>query len=453
MQYTDFIASKRRKHSDAGFDPGALPGYLYPFQQHAVRWALLKGRAALFEDCGLGKTIQQLVWADRVSQHTGAPVLILAPLAVSEQTKREGARFGLDVNIARSGDDVRAGLNIANYEMLHHFTPDAFGGLVLDESSILKNFSGKYRNQITEFVKPIRYRLACTATPAPNDWIELINHSDFLGVLSGKEAIALFFRQDGNTTHAWRLKGHAVGDFWRWLSTWAMAIRSPADVGFDDDRFKLPKLRMVQHVVDGHVEDGYLFPVEATEMQDRIKARRESVGERVRMCAELVNNIPGPWVVWCALNAESDALRKAIPDAVEVRGSDSTDVKTARMLGFADGTHRVMVTKPSIAGFGMNWQHCANVAFVGLSDSWEQWYQAIRRCWRFGQTREVTAHVIVADTEGAVVANIERKERQAADMMRQLVEHMGQNYTKTIYTADSKTAAATIPAWLGRAAV
>ena len=450
--YVAFVDSKRCAHSDAGFEPGELPDFLYPFEKFATDWALRKGRAALFEDCGLGKTVQQLVWADKVREHTERPVLILAPLAVSAQTQREGEKkFGIPVNVVRSQADVVDGINITNYEMLHHFDSHAFGGLVLDESSILKSYSSKYRQEITDFSASIHYRLACTATPAPNDLIEIVNHADFLGVLSGKEVKALFFRQDGNSTSSWKLKGHAERDFWRWLSSWALAIRTPADIGFEDERFNLPKLNIIPHVVGGHVEDGYLFPVEAADLQDRIRARRESVGERVKKCAELVNSTPGPWVVWCALNAESDALRKAIDGAVEVKGSDKPETKAERMIGFSDGEHRVIVTKPSIAGFGMNWQHCHNVAFVGLSDSWEQWYQAIRRCWRFGQTKDVTAHLIVADTEGAVVANIERKERQAAEMMRRLVEHMGQQYERVGYEEqDTPTA---MPSWLKAEAV
>ena len=450
MNYADFLNTKRHRIIESGFEVDCVGDYLYDWQQHVVKWALKKGRAALFADCGLGKTPMQLTWAKHVYEHTGKPVLILAPLAVSNQTKREGEKFGIDVNVCRDQDGARDGINIANYEMLHHFDAEKFGALVLDESSILKNFDGTYRKLITRFAAHQDYRLACTATPAPNDLIEIINHSDFLGVMGGKEVIALFFRQDGNTTHNWRLKGHARRDFWAWLAGWAMAIRYPSDLGYMDGDFILPKLSVTQHTVIGKPLDGMLLPVEAQTLEERRHARKETVEDRVALCAELVNNSTAPWVVWCNLNSESEALAKAIPDAVEVKGSDTNAHKENSMLGFSDGKHRVIVTKPSICGFGMNWQHCSHMAFVGLSDSWEQYYQAIRRCWRFGQTRNVEVHVIVAETEGAVVANIERKERQATEMMSELVAHM-----KEFYRVERKDDAEYVgckpmqmPAWL-----
>lgn len=428
MTYQDFIESKRKKVMDAGITIDHAADYLYDWQEHVVKWAVKKGRAAIFADCGLGKTPMQLTWAKHMREHSRRPVLILAPLAVAQQTRREGEKFGIEVNICRDQESATDGINIANYEMLHHFDPEKFGVLVLDESSILKNFDGTYRKLITRFASHQQYRLACTATPAPNDLIEIINHSDFLGVAKGKEVIALFFCQDGNTTHQWRLKGHARRDFWAWLAGWAMAIRYPSDLGFADGLFRLPELKIIQHTVDGKVLDGMLIPMEAHTLIERRQARRDTIEDRVRVCAELVNQSSEPWVVWCNLNSESDALRKAIPDAVEVKGSDSNQHKEESMMGFSDGKYRVIVSKPSICGFGMNWQHCARMAFVGLSDSWEQYYQAIRRCWRFGQTQHVEAHVIVAETEGAVVSNIERKERQATEMMSELVSHMREFY-------------------------
>lgn len=421
--YEAFLETKRIADAPSGFVAGELNPKLFPFQRGIVTWALGRGRAAIFADCGLGKTPMQLEWAHQVYAYTGGNVLILAPLAVAEQTVREGQKFGIDVTHCRSMDDVRPGVNIANYERLHLFRPD-FAGLVLDESSILKSFDGTTRKLITEFGQAIPYRLACTATPAPNDLIELTNHAEFLDVLSGKEIIALFFTQDGNTTHAWRLKGHARTEFWKWLASWSVALRKPSDLGYDDDGFILPPLRMHQTTVNAEAQTYMLFPVEALTMQERRGARRDSIGDRVSAAAELVNASDESWVVWCDLNAESEALHKAIPDSVEVKGSDSTDHKESAMRDFAAGKVRVIVTKPTIAGFGMNWQHCHNMAFVGLSDSFEQMYQATRRCWRFGQTEPVDVHVITAETEGAVVKNIERKERQAADMMAQIVAHM-----------------------------
>lgn len=424
--YTDFLTHKRITSQPCGFrvNLADLLPQLFDFQRDIVEWALARGRAALFADCGLGKSPMQLEWARHVVIHTGKPLLILAPLAVAAQTQREGAKFGIPVTVCRTGDDVRDGINVTNYERLHHFDAQQFGGLVLDESSILKSFDGVVRKAITEFGRQIQFRLACTATPAPNDLVELTNHAEFLDVMKGKEIIALFFTQDGNTTHSWRLKGHAKHDFWRWLASWSVALRMPSDLGYDNERFILPPLTVHHDVVAGHRAPGFLFPIEAAGLSEVRDAQRASLAERVRRCSEMVNASKDYWLVWCNLNAESDALTKAIPGAVEVRGSDDPDDKEAALLSFSNGTTRVLVTKPSIAGHGMNWQHCHHVAFVGLSHSYEQYYQAVRRCWRFGQTQPVECHVIAAETEGAVVATIERKEAQAREMFEQLVIHM-----------------------------
>jgi len=426
MKYKDFLAKKQIVVEACGFDVplDKLNPMLFDWQKVIVRWALHRGRAALFEDCGLGKTPQQLEWAKQVCSLEHGNVLILTPLAVAAQTKREGEKFGIPVTICKHGDDVRPGVNVANYERLHHFKPGQFGGIVLDESSILKSFDGMTRKLIQEFTAGIKYRLACTATPAPNDLIELTNHAEFLDVMSGKEIIALFFKQDGNTTHQWRLKGHAREAFWKWMSEWSVAIRKPADLGYDDGAFKLPPLKIHHVTVNGNALDGMLFPVEARTLLERRQARRDSMHDRVSVTAGLVNGNSDTWLVWCDLNCESEALTKAIPGAVEVKGSDSAEYKEQSLADFSLGKIRVMVTKPSIAGWGMNWQHCHNVAFVGLSDSYEQFYQAVRRCWRFGQSKAVDCYVIAADTEGAVVANIERKERQATEMFENIVRHM-----------------------------
>lgn len=448
--YHEFLDTKRQRTYECGIDVETPADYLYDWQNHVVRWALKKGRAAIFADCGLGKTPMQLTWADHIARHTGKPVLILAPLAVSNQTKREGEKFGIDVSVCRDQSEVSGRVNIANYEMLHHFDAAEFGGLVLDESSILKNYDGTYRRLITRFGSHIQYRLACTATPAPNDLVEICTHSEFLSILKEKEVKALFFRQDGNSSNKFILKGHAERDFWAWLAGWAMAIRAPSDLGYDDERFKLPPLRTIQHTVDGSPIDGMLFAVEARGFQEVRQAQRASLRDRVTMCSSLINDTAEPWLVWCNLNDESDALAKAIPDAVEVKGSDSAEKKTDRLLGFQDGRYRVLVTKPSIAGHGMNYQHCARTAFVGLSYSWEEYYQAIRRCWRFGQTREVEAHIVTASTEGAVVANIERKEREAGIMMNSLVSHMREFYRVEKRTDDEYVGSMpmALPSWM-----
>lgn len=424
--YQSFLESKRVRCESVGFEvhDSDINPMLFDWQRAIVRWALHRGRAALFEDCGLGKTPQQLEWARQVCAYTGGNVLILTPLAVAAQTKREGEKFGIGVTVCREQDDVRPGVNVANYERLHKFSPESFAGIVLDESSILKAFDGVTRKQITDFVAGIKFRLACTATPAPNDLIELTNHAEFLNVMSGKEIIALFFKQDGNTTHAWRLKGHAREAFWTWMAEWSVAIRKPSDIGYGNGKFNLPPLNIHHVTVDGKKSEGMLFAMEAQTLLERRQARRDSLCDRVAVTAGLVNGSSDPWLVWCDLNAESDALTKAIDGAVEVKGSDSAEYKESALSAFSRGEIRVLITKPSIAGWGMNWQHCARVAFVGLSDSYEQFYQAVRRCWRFGQTRPVECYVIAADTEGAVVSNIERKERQAADMFDNIVRKM-----------------------------
>jgi len=325
-------------------------------------------------------------------------------------------------------------------------------GLLVHNSSILKGFDGKTRKLIGDFASGIHYRLACTATPAPNDLIELTNHAEFLNIMSGKEIIALFFTQDGNTTHKWRLKGHAREEFWRWMASWSVAVRRPSDLGYEDGAFVLPDLRMVPHVVPSQVTTGTLFAVDALTLQERQQARRDSIDERVRQTADLVNGSGEPWIVWCDLNRESQELKRAIPGAVEITGSDTPEHKEQALIDFIDGRVRVLVTKPSIAGFGVNLQHCARMAFVGLSDSYEQQYQAIRRCWRFGQMRPVEVHVITAEAEGAVVQNIRRKEEQAAVMMASIVRHMHHELSAAASEREEMAYDAVkvmhIPAWL-----
>lgn len=427
MEYTEFVESKRITSKPSGFavKQSDLNPMLFGYQKKLVEWSLARGKAAIFAECGLGKTPMQLEWASHVALRTGKPVLVLAPLAVSAQTIREGEKFGIEVRQVANQDEIGPGINITNYEKLHHFSPEGIGGIVIDESSCLKSFGGVTRKAITEFASGIPYRLACTATPAPNDLIEITNHAEFLSVMNGKEIIALFFTQDGNTTHKWRLKGHARDEFWKWLASWSVAVRKPSDIGFPDDGFDLPELRPHQIIVECAPIFGTLFSVHAATLEDQRKARRASLQDRVNVCAEMVNNSAEPWLVWCDLNSESEALRKAIPDAVEVSGSDPEEHKIQSAIGFITGKIRVLVSKPSIFGFGMNFQHCCKTAFVGLSHSWEAYYQATRRVWRYGQTKPVDAYVITSEEEGAVVANINRKEVQAREMMDELVNHMG----------------------------
>lgn len=442
MNYTDFLVQKRAIHTPSGFTVDDLHSRLFSFQRDIVRWAIQRGRAALFLDTGLGKTLCQLEWARHVCQHTGGNVLILAPLAVTSQTVREGMRFDIPVTHCKTQADVQPGINVTNYERLHHFDPAQFSGIVLDESSILKAFDGKTRKHITEFAQGIHYRLACTATPAPNDLIELTNHAEFLDIMSDKEIIALYFTQDGNTTHKWRLKGHARRDFYRWLASWAVAVRKPADIGYDNGAFQLPLLRVQQ--IDVGIStptQGMLFAVEAATLKEQRQARRDSLEDRVAKAAEIITTEPDEsWVVWCDLNVESQALAKAIPGAVEVTGSDSDDHKARAAAGFADGSIKILVSKPSIFGFGLNWQHCARMVFVGVSHSFEMYYQALRRCWRFGQTREVNAYVVTAETEGRVVRNLERKEQEYHAMMESLTNAMhGLNLDGVMASRDEMT--------------
>lgn len=423
--YERFLAGKAIVAQSVGIaSPPPLNAALFDFQRDITRWALRRGRAAIFADCGLGKTLMQLEWSRIVAAHESRPVLVLAPLAVAEQTEREAARFSIPAVYVR-GPGSDAAVQVTNYEMLEHFDPAHYGGIVVDESSILKAFDGATRTAIVDFAARIPYRLACTATPAPNDHMELGNHAEFLGVMSRAEMLATFFVHDGGETSVWRLKGHARADFWRWLSSWSVMLRSPADVGCAAVGYDLPALTVESHVVTPAATGGEtLFALEALTLQERITARRETVADRAAVAAGLVNTTPGPWVVWCGLNAEADAFRKLCPEAVEVRGSDEWDTKRDMLMGFAEGRYRVLITKPSIAGFGMNWQHCAQMAFLGVSDSWEQYYQAIRRCWRFGQTRDVAVHIITTTREGAVVSNLKRKDAQANELAKELISQM-----------------------------
>lgn len=423
--YQEWLDRKRRDHGEAGFAPTRLPGQLYQFQTDTTEWALRKGRAAIFADCGLGKTPMQLAWAEQVADHTGGDVLILAPLAVGAQTVREAAKFGIDATLARELEQLRPGVNVTNYERLARFADHPWAGVVLDESSILKAFDGKTRAELTEWASHIPYRLCCTATPSPNDHEELGGHSEFLGVLNRRQMLAEFFVNDSLSAAHWRIKGHAGGAYWRWIATWARAFRDPSDLGYESNGFRLPPLSVhVHEVAADSVSADRLFAVPVASLADRREARRESISERVQLAAELANHDDTPCVVWCDLNSESDALTRAIPDAVEVRGSDAADVKEDRLLAFTEGRARVIVTKPRIGGWGLNWQHCPRMVFAGLSDSYESYYQAVRRCWRFGQTSPVDVHIVASNREQTVLENIRRKEKQAMEMFAHVVREM-----------------------------
>ncbi len=422
MEYKTFLESKSIEATPTGMEVEDLNPMLFDFQHDITRWALRRGRACIFADCGMGKTPMQLEWA----RHIPGRVLIVAPLAVSAQTIREARKFGI-TNLEYMPEEVLInGQNgITNYERLGKFDPSHYEGIVLDESSILKSFTGKIRTDIIERFSVIPYRLACTATPAPNDFMELGNHAEFVGAMTRTEMLSMFFVHDGGETQKWRLKGHAETEFWRWVASWAVMIRKPSDLGYEDGAFILPDMDIEQITVQTDtVQEGHLFPVEAQTLQERQTARRSTVSERVEVAAKKVNASDESWLVWCDRNAESTELTRLISDAVEVTGSDSSEHKEKALLDFQAGDIRVLVSKPSIAGHGMNFQQCHNVIFVGLSDSYEQYYQAVRRVWRFGQTHLVNCKIITSELEGAVVRNIARKEKAAMRMVKEMVKHM-----------------------------
>lgn len=415
MSYADFLTRKAIIDPPTGIDPPALPDVLFPFQRDITKWALRRGRSALFAGTGLGKSIMELSWADSIHRETGRAILHLAPLAVSGQLIREAEKFGIKPQ------------TITNYQKLQHFDLSGFGGVILDESSILKSTDGHYRTRLIEACQSIPFRLAATATPAPNDFMELGNHAEFLGIMSYTDMLATFFTHDNGDTKKWRLKGHAENEFWKWMASWAVMLRKPSDLGYSDEGYELPPLRFQQHMTSvdyaPSIDTGLLFPMQAETLQERIGARRATVEQRVELAASITPT-DRPFVWWCNLNSESEALTKAIPGAVETRGSDPDDVKERKLLDFSEGRTRVLVSKPSVCGFGMNWQHCADTGFVGLNDSFEQFYQAVRRFWRFGQTKPVNCHIISSEIEGATVANIRRKEADAERMAAAMVMHM-----------------------------
>lgn len=425
--YDDFIKRKATEDVESGFEPSQLGDHLFDFQASIVEWACKRGRAAIFADTGLGKTAMQTEWARQVSEHTGGRVLIAAPLCVAQQTVEEAAKFGIHIQYCRHPSEIGSNtmIVITNYEMIEKFDPAEFVGIVLDESSILKSHTSKTRALIIEMFQRTPYRLSCTATPSPNDHMELGNQAEFLGVMTSVEMLAMFFVHDGGDTSQWRLKGHGKTRFWEWMATWSICIRNPADLGFDGARYNLPGLKMHEHVVEsGEPLDGQLFAGIAQTLTERRDAKRQSMVERIAITANLVNSHKRPSIVWCHLNAESEALAKAIPDSVEITGSMTMAEKEAAMESFIHGARRVLVSKASICGFGMNFQFCADMVFAGLDDSYESFYQAIRRCYRFGQSKIVNVHLVSAESEGAVKANLERKQAQADEMAQSMVDHM-----------------------------
>ena len=459
-----FLERKTQLGSCDGFDPKFVPDFLFDFQRELVTWAIRKGKAALFEDCGLGKTPQQLVWAENVVRKTNKPVLILTPLAVSQQTMAEAKKFDIEAHRSHRGEVV-PGINITNYERLHHFNPDAFAGCVCDESSILKSFDGARRNEITEFMRKLPYRLLCTATAAPNDYIELGTSSEALGELGHMDMLTRFFKNDqgnaiktrvfrqggrdsGKLTEAakWRFKGHAETPFWRWVCSWASAIRRPSDIGCDDDGFILPPLLERDHLVESEtLAPGMLFSLPAVGLREQREERRRTIKERCEKVASLVADTGQPALVWCHLNDEGDILANTIRDSRQISGDDSDDAKEEAFLAFASGELRVLVTKPKIGAWGLNFQHCAHVTFFP-SHSFEQYYQGVRRCWRFGQTRPVVVDIVTTEGEKSVLKNLQRKATAADKMFSDLVTYM--NDSLAIDRGVKFTKKEKVPTWL-----
>jgi DNA modification methylase len=434
MNYNEFLENKLINLGSSGFDieEDQLNPILFPFQKAIVKWALHKGKSAIFAECGLGKTPMQLEWAIKVHKETGGNVLILAPLAVSMQTYNEGKKFGINVTVCKSSDDIKDGINITNYERIHKFELEDFAGIVLDESSILKSFTGKIRNQIIESCANIPYKLACTATPAPNDFMELGNHCEFLNVMSRNEMLSMYFINDTQNCKTWRLKKHAEDDYWRFVGSWAVMLNNPSDLQFDGGDFVLPKLEMIKHILEDKSEKETLFSMPATGFQEVRKALKESMIERCQKTADIVNNSSEQFLIWCNYNDESKLLSQLINDSVEVKGSDDPDYKEENLIGFSENKVRVLVTKPSIAGHGLNWQSCHNMIFCGLSYSYESYYQAIRRCWRFGQKQTVNCHLILSEKEIAVLEAIKRKETEHKKMNDNIINNVKIYFTHNI---------------------
>ncbi len=453
MNYQEFLEAKAQRGSEDGFAPVWMPEWLFPFQRALLEWSIRHGRSALFCDCGLGKGPMGLVWAENVVRKTNKPILYLTALAVSHQIIAEAEKFGIDAHRSIDGS-VFPGITVTNYERLHLFDPGRFAGVVCDESSILKNYDGERRNEITTFMRKIEYRLLATATAAPNDYVELGTSSEALGHLGHMDMLNRFFKNDLNNSATgrmrgevikWRFKGHAELPFWRWVCSWARACRRPSDLGFDDADFILPPLQEREHLVEAMtLAPGMLFALPAVGLKEQREERRRTVKERCEKVGSLVDH-KDQALVWCHLNEEGNLLERLIPDAVQVSGSDSDDVKEERLLAFARGEARVLITKPRIAGFGLNLQRCAHVTFFP-SHSYEQYYQGVRRCWRFGQKRPVTVDIVTTEGEQEVLKNLQRKAAQADKMFSHLVEQMQRGIK--INGARNFTTQTQVPSWL-----
>lgn len=442
--YRSFIAGKKKYPEPSGFkvSDSAINSRLFDWQKQIVAWALRGGRNALFEECGLGKTIQQLEWASHVVKHTNKPVLLLCPIAVGPQTKREADKFKIDcdVRVVSKQSEVKTGINVTNYEKLHHFDTAAFAGVVLDESSCLKQFTGKTKQKLCEAFRDTPHKLACTATPAPNDRMELGNHSEFLSVMPSDEMLQRYFINDTMKAGGYRLRKHGARDFWDWMTSWSCCISKPSDIGYSDEGYTLPGLEVIEHVVEcDRVPDGMLFDtggdsISATKVHQE---KRRVLAERVDRVAQLVAEDSSPWVIWCDTDYEANALMKVLPNFVEVRGSHKEQVKEERLLAFTNGEVPGIITKSEIAGFGLNWQHAHNTTwFAGYS--FERFYQAIRRLYRFGQTHTVNCHVVMSEAEQSIAAVIKRKQAEHAEMYSEMAAYMREGMMSRIVGANNK---------------
>lgn len=448
--YARFLEEKTHIGGTFGFDPVFMPDFLFPFQRALVEWAVRKGRAAIFADCGLGKTPMQLTWAQNVVERTCKPVLVLTPLSVGAQTVREANKFGIEAKQSRDGT-IAAPITVTNYQQLHKFDWQKFSGVVCDESSILKSVSGTTRQQVTAFMRRIPYRLLCTATVAPNDYVEIGTSSEALGYLRHVEMLAQYFNHDSGETSKWRIKKHAAKHiFWKWICSWARAIKSPADVGFPQDGYELPPLRTVEHTIQARTPNTeYLFDMPAVGLEEQRKERKRTITERCEMVAKLVHAEPGQSIAWCHLNPEGDLLEKMLPNCQQISGSDSDEEKEEKIEWFLNGDgskeKRSIVSKPNILGFGLNFQHCAHQTFFP-SHSFEQWYQAIRRSWRFGQNKPVTIDIVSSEGEAGVLKNMTEKANQAEVLFAKMVELINAELHIEKITAPKQQT--DIPKWL-----
>lgn len=457
--YAAFLDRKAQLDGMHGFEPVWMPDFLFDFQRALVEWNLRKGRTATFADCGLGKTAMELVWAQNIVQRENSPVLLITPLAVSQQTMEEAHKFGIEAHVSRDGA-VRPGINITNYERLHLFTASDFAGIVCDESSAIKSFDGVRRAIVTDLMRKVKYRLLATATAAPNDFIELGTSSEALGYLGHMDMLGRFFVNDMNNSNTkgayrgqkreaglkWRFKGHAEEHFWRWVCSWARACRRPSDLGFSDERFILPPLEEREHIVKARkLAPGMLFELPAEGLHEEREEQRRTVTERCERVADLVNGTGKPAVVWCHLNDEGKLLSKLIPGSVEVKGADTPEEKEETFVAFARGDVRVLITKPKIGAWGLNWQHCAHMTFFP-SHSFEQYYQSVRRCWRFGQKQPVRVDIVTTESGHGVQENLQRKARQADEMFAALSQNM--NNSLNIARSSSFNTPTEVPQWL-----